>query len=100
MQGYKDKLTTLTSLEQKAINKFYRAALYAAQYTAFQTNGEAFQLLEGTVRKDSKGRWIFKPNKHMQAFLENANYPELLKMEESRFADLIKISLEEIKQYE
>lgn len=98
--GYKDRLIALSGVESSQINRFYRAALYASQYTAYQTSGDAFQLLEGEVRKNKAGQYIFKPNKHLATLLETKNYPELLKIEESRFVELIRIALSEAKKYE
>ena len=89
------QLLKLMKEDKEALNTFYRAVLKAVQYDASQYDGKAFHLLEGTVRKANNGKYVFTPNEHLQSMLETANYPALLKLEESRFLDLLSLALQE-----
>lgn len=96
-QKFLDKVTKLSTLDKNTLNKLYKAVITAVQYDAFQYDGEAFHLLEGVIRKNKKGEYIFTPNSHLQALLDKADVPALLKIEESRFVDFIKLALSEIQ---
>lgn len=92
-QQYLDKVLTFTSTDRLELNKLYRAMLRASQYQAFTTNGEAFCLLEGSVRRNEKGEYIFTPNEHLEEMLNKKGLPALLKIEENRFLELVKLAL-------
>lgn len=90
---YLDKVLSFTTTDKVEINKLYRAMLKASQYQAFTTNGEAFCLLEGSVRRNEAGEYIFTPNAHLEEMLSKKGLPALLKIEENRFLELVKLAL-------
>ena len=89
------QLLKLLKDDKESLNTFYRAVLKAVQYDASQYDGKAFHLLEGTVRKANNGKYVFTPNPHLASMLESCSYPALLKIEESRFLDLLTLALKE-----
>ena len=91
------QLLKLLKDDKDALNTFYRAVLKAVQYDASQYDGKAFHLLEGTVRKANNGKYVFTPNQHLEQMLQTMDYPALLKIEESRFLDLLTFALQEKK---
>lgn len=91
-----DRVVNLSGLEKQELNKFYKAVLKAVQYDCFQHDQKGFHLLEGTVRVTPKGNYIFTPSEHMKTLLDGADYPSLLKLEENRFLELIKLALTEV----
>lgn len=90
---YIDKVINFSRKSKEEVNRFYKAVLRAVQYDAHQTQNEKFHLLEGTVTQIKPGVYIFKPNKHLEALLQTSDYPVMLKMEENRFADYLKMAL-------
>ena len=90
---YLDKVLTFSSMDRTELNKLYRAILKASQYQAFVTEGESFNLLEGSVRRNQKGEYIFTPNEHLEEMLHKKGLPALLKIEENRFLELVKLAL-------
>ena len=86
-----DRVVNLSGLEKQELNKFYKAVLKAVQH-----DQKGFHLLEGTVRVTPKGNYIFTPSEHMKTLLDGADYPSLLKLEENRFLELIKLALTEV----
>ena len=95
-QTYIEKVVAFSGEDKIQLNKFYRAVLKATQYFAFQSEGQEFYLLEGKVKKTSKGRYIFTPNAHLAEMLEKKGCPALLKLEESRFIELVKLALSDL----
>lgn len=85
----------LAKEDKDTLNMVYRAVLRAVQYDAAQYDGNAFHLLEGTVRKTKSGVYVFTPNKHLEEMLKSNTYPALLKVEESRFLDLLSLAMKE-----
>lgn len=96
MSEFSDKVISFSGEDRALLNKFYKAVLRAVQYSAFQNEGNGFQLLEGTVRKTKNGNYIFIPDANLRAMLEKQKVPALLKLEENRLVELIKKALEEL----
>ena len=79
---------------KEMLARVYTAVLRAVQYEERQNDGKAFHLLEGTVRK-YKGVYIFTPNKQLKHLFETQEKPYMLKIQESRFLELLKMALTE-----
>lgn len=99
-KNYGEKIVALSAVDRNNINKIYKAVLKAAQYEAFQTDNQSFQLLEGKVKMNERGEYIFTPDKNLRAYLEKSELPSLLKVEEDRFIELIKLALLEVQEQE
>ncbi len=95
--NFKENFLKLTKQSQNQINTLLNASLRATQYDAFEHNCEQFHLLEGTVKKNEKGEYIFTPCDVLQKLLDKADYPLILKQEEDRFMQLIQLVLKDIK---
>ena len=93
--NFTDKLAQLMAGDRETLNKFYRAVLTAAQYDAFAHDGEKFRILEGTLRKTPKGNYQFFPNEQFKNMLENQKNPKVLRIEEGRLLELIKLALKQ-----
>lgn len=94
---YKETILSLSKVEENQLLSFVKASLKASQYSAYQHDKKKFKLLEGVVRLDEQGRYIFTPSKAMQQLLDGAEYPQLLKAEESRFLQLLSLALKELQ---
>lgn len=92
-ETYIERVERTSALDRTQLNKLYTATLQAAQYEAFASEGREFHLLEGKVKQLESGQYIFIPNKHLRALLEKSDYPALLKAEETRFTDLIRMAM-------
>ena len=94
---YKEDILTISKLEATQLDCLIRAALKATQYSAFEHEGKAFRLLEGTVRMNDQGQYIFTPTETLAKLLETKDASLIYKREESRFMQLIALALKEIR---
>lgn len=82
--GYKQSLLKHSRLTEIELLKLMRAALFSVQQDLVDTDGKSFHLLEGTVKLQEDGKYIFTPSKFLADLITKRQYPEVLKIEEMK----------------
>ena len=92
---YKQGLLKNSRLTETELLRLLKAVLLAVQQDLAATNGKAFHLLEGIVRANEDGTYIFTPSPFLEKLIKGKGYPEVLKIEELKLLNWIVALLED-----
>lgn len=92
--NYEQGLLKNSRLSESQLCKLTRAVLLSVQQDLFATEGKAFHLLEGIVRVQEDGTYLFTPNNCLKKLIEEQEYPTVLKIEEMRLLKWVVAILE------
>ena len=101
---FSDKVLNFLKEDRAALKKVATAVGQAIRQEIAENKKagkQSFHVMEGTVYKHKNGRYEFIPNKTLQAILDGDSLvAPILQVEESRFLELLKLSMYELAEPE